>query len=700
MPDTLLKSNFDSENVEGIINNCVNKLHSILYRLRSVITEEDRKVLQEIIESQKTIKECVKLVLEHKRNQELENIDHDDITKSLLPIGHGAFGDVFKAKTKGSTVAVKVLHELNSSATNEVKILRLLRHDNIVAYRGMVTLRNEIAKYNLKEGSCMIVMEYIPDNLCSHVDGLKSPEVKGLLSSQVWDFAEQIMSGLYYLHSFSIAHRDLKPDNILLEKGVKRMRLKLADFGLAFHHKKSNDINAKLHNRWCAPEIFESNNCSNVESFMKSDIFSFGLVLHFMISGDKPWAYEFSHAVQLERSNFDLPEYPENIEEDGPLRKLYEDCLIWEPNDRPTAYEVIENTFEAHQINPYTVTMQTSEFFTCGFLKNTKIVIADSLVDESMRSSGTGYFQGYPRDCLLCELEADDERDDKRSDEMFHFFYNEDYLKRLNYWRNAAKDNKIDDNVLIALSDLTTPREGEDEEQRVVLKMRETRYVHHRAMRDVWKSFDEKTQNEHLPCKTSVHRHFSTSFGLHIAVITADGMFIFTSRAKRDGIAGPGILTCGAVESCSTNDYVKKVDGKTYVDLVKTSARGLNEELGINLQGSDLDAICLTTVYLKYDNHEWGMCGFVNLLDERIAADRRLTFSSINSRFSTGACKDKFEHDRFIAVPFNKHEMAQFVRDNSDNFASSTKVVVVKVMQAYFGVMEVEQIFKAMDASG
>ncbi|XP_046859842.1 mitogen-activated protein kinase kinase kinase dlk-1-like [Xenia sp. Carnegie-2017] len=692
MPASLLKSNFDSENLEGIINNCVNKLHSIIDRLRSVITEEDRKVLQEIIESQKTIKECVKLVLEHKRNQELENIDHDDITKSLLPIGHGAFGDVFKAKTKGSTVAVKVLHKLNSSATNEVKILRLLRHDNIVAYRGMVTLRNKIAKYKLEEGSCMIVMEYIPDNLFSHVDGLKSPEVKGLLSSQVWDFAEQIMSGLYYLHSFSIAHRDLKPDNILLEKGVKRMRLKLADFGLALHHKKSNNINEELHNRWCAPEIFESNNCSDIESFMKSDIFSFGLVLHFMISGDKPWPNKLSR----ERPNLEWPDYPENIEEVGPLRELYEDCLTFEPNYRPTAYEVIENTFEAHQINPYTVAMQTSEFFTCGFLKNTKIVIADSLVNESMRSSGTGYFQGYPRDCLLCELEADDERDY----EIFDFSYSEDYRIRHDYWRNAAQDNKIDDNVLIALSDLTTSREGEDEEQRVVLKMRETRYVHHRAMRDVWKSFDEKTQNEHLPCKTSVHRHFSTSFGLHIAVITADGMFIFTSRAKRDGIAGPGNLTCGAVESCSTNDYVKKDDGKTYVDLVKTSARGLNEELGINLQGSDLDAICLTTVYLKYDNHEWGMCGFVNLSDERIAADRRLTFSSINSRFSTGACKDKFEHERFIAVPFNKHEMAEFVRDNSDNFASSTKVVVVKVMQAYFGVMVVEQIFKAMDASG
>lgn len=51
-----------------------------------------------------------------------------------------------------------------------------------------------------------------------------------------------------------------------------------------------------------------------------------------------------------------------------------------------------------------------------------------------MRSSGTGYFQGYPRDCLLCELEADDERDD----EIFDFLYSEDYRKRRSYWRNVS----------------------------------------------------------------------------------------------------------------------------------------------------------------------------------------------------------------------------------------------------------------------
>ena len=96
-------------------------------------------------------------------------------------------------------------------------------------------------------------------------------------------------------------------------------------------------------------------------------------------------------------------------------------------------------------------------------------------------------------------------------------------------------DKEIDDLPNIALKKLTTLREGYDEEQCVDLKFAQATYVHHRAMRDVWKSLDENAKTKILPCKTFVHPMFSTSFGLHVAVITADEppMFVFTRRARR-----------------------------------------------------------------------------------------------------------------------------------------------------------------------
>ena len=158
-------------------------------------------------------------------------------------------------------------------------------------------------------------------------------------------------------------------------------------------------------------------------------------------------------------------------------------------------------------------------------------------------------------------------------------------------------------------------------------------------------------------------------------------------------MATPGKFTCGAVESASVKDYLY-VDGKARVDLVQTAVRGLEEELRVELRGDDIKALCLTTVYLKFDTHEWGMCGFVDLSDKRVAPERRLTFNELGSRFTTGP-KDKFEHEEVVAVDFELPTMVEFVRENFENFASSGKLVVVKVLQSFFGVGEVERMFKA-----
>ena len=154
----------------------------------------------------------------------------------------------------------------------------------------------------------------------------------------------------------------------------------------------------------------------------------------------------------------------------------------------------------------------------------------------------------------------------------------------------------------------------------------------------------------------------------------------------------PSKFTCGAVESVSVKDYIYK-DGKPYVNLIQTAVRGLEEKLRVELKGSDISALCLTTVYLKFDTHEWGCCGYVDLSDERVAPERRLTFEQLGSRFTTGP-KDKFEHEEVVAVDFELSRMVEFVRENYEDFASSAKLVVVKVLQSFFGVAAVERAFR------
>ena len=166
----------------------------------------------------------------------------------------------------------------------------------------------------------------------------------------------------------------------------------------------------------------------------------------------------------------------------------------------------------------------------------------------------------------------------------------------------------------------------------------------------------------------------------------------FPPRLVLEGMATPGKFTCGAVESASVKDYVDK-DGQTYVDLIKTAARGLEEELRVELKGSDIEALCLTTVYLKFDTHEWGCCGYVDLSDPRVSPERQLTFEQLGSRFTTGP-KDKFEHEEVVAVDFELSRMVEFVRENYEDFASSAKLVVVKVLQSFFGVAAVERAFR------
>ncbi|XP_071480845.1 cyclin-dependent kinase 9-like [Diadema antillarum] len=176
-----------------------------------------------------------KLAMKPYQRENIEFPHCDEVSKyeRIAKIGQGTFGEVFKAKhkkDKNKIVALKkVLMENEKegfpiTALREIKILQLLRHDNVVPL--LEICRTKATAYNRYKGSIYLVFEF-----CEHdLAGLLSNTNVKFSLGEIKGVIKQLLNGLYYIHSNKVLHRDMKAANILITRaGV----LKLADFGLA-----------------------------------------------------------------------------------------------------------------------------------------------------------------------------------------------------------------------------------------------------------------------------------------------------------------------------------------------------------------------------------------------------------------------------------------------------------------------------------
>ena len=85
-------------------------------------------------------------------------------------------------------------------------------------YKGTIENDEVIENWHLCTGQLFLVMEYMQDNLTTYIKSRATYEKQGLPDNLAWEFAAQMARGLAYLHNMKIAHRDLKPDNILVRK--------------------------------------------------------------------------------------------------------------------------------------------------------------------------------------------------------------------------------------------------------------------------------------------------------------------------------------------------------------------------------------------------------------------------------------------------------------------------------------------------
>lgn len=143
-------------------------------------------------------------------------------------IGNGSFGVVYQATVAetGETVAIKKVFQDKRYKNRELQIMKDLKHPNVISCRHAFYTTGE--KQN--ELYLNLVMDYIPETLykvIKHYNSMKQ-SVPILL---VKLYAYQIMRSLAYIHSMGITHRDIKPQNLLVDTNTHT--IKLCDFGSA-----------------------------------------------------------------------------------------------------------------------------------------------------------------------------------------------------------------------------------------------------------------------------------------------------------------------------------------------------------------------------------------------------------------------------------------------------------------------------------
>ncbi|KAG2682071.1 hypothetical protein I3843_11G174600 [Carya illinoinensis] len=222
-----------------------------------------------------------------------------DNFSAAYKLGEGGFGPVYKGVlAKGGEVAVKRLSRRSGQGWEELKneamLISELQHKNLVKLLGCCIERDEK----------ILVYEYMPNKSLDFF--LFDPEKRRILD---WGtrvrIIEGVAQGLLYLHQYSrlkIVHRDLKASNILLDMD---MNPKISDFGMAriFGGNESEANTNRIVGTYgyMSPEYALDGLFS-----IKSDVFSFGVLLLEIVSGRKNTGFYLTNSFHLIGYAWDL----------------------------------------------------------------------------------------------------------------------------------------------------------------------------------------------------------------------------------------------------------------------------------------------------------------------------------------------------------------------------------------------------------
>ncbi len=347
----------------------------------------------------------------------------------LEELGRGGMGEVYKVKDKtlDENMALKVLKPEIAADKDMLK-----RFKNELKFARKIAHRNVCKMYDLseEEGTPHITMEYVKgEDLKSYI------RKKGKLQEEeVIALAKQVCEGLAEAHEIGVVHRDLKPQNIMIDE---KNNAKVMDFGIARSTEAPGVTQSGV--MIGTPDYMSPEQAEGEEADQRSDIYALGVIMYEMVTGSVPFKGDTAFSVALKHKT-KLPSDPRKLNPDisEKLSRLILICMEKQSERRYQTAEALladlRNLEEGFplgtKIRPRRRSLAAAKFNRKIFIPATGIalVIVAVLIWQLLSQKDVAPLAPTDRPSLA-----------------ILYFKNNTGDTNLDFWRNALSDLMIDD---------------------------------------------------------------------------------------------------------------------------------------------------------------------------------------------------------------------------------------------------------------
>jgi len=259
--------------------------------------------------------------------------DRFNIIKEL---GSGSFGVVSLGEDKSSKM-IRCIKTIDKSRMDvpqaqikhEIEVMKSLDHPNIVKiYEVFEDFQN-----------MYIIMEYCEgDELYNHIRSMQNDK-KRFTEKYIAKLMKQILQGVRYCHLRNVVHKDMKPQNLMLDKS--KMEVKIIDFGVAeiFQARQDSSRIGAGTLLYMAPEVFRKN------VTLKSDIWSIGVILYNLATGKYPFYGNSYEQLRKRVQQTEAPIAADFCSHSPDLRDLVSRMLCHKLQQRWSADECLKHSW-------------------------------------------------------------------------------------------------------------------------------------------------------------------------------------------------------------------------------------------------------------------------------------------------------------------------------------------------------------------